>query len=137
MNVEQLRRVLAELPGEMPVVLSDSKLGWMENAALYVAPAHLDRRTSGTYVYARHHDGGDNCHALLVSGFGQPDEGVVDISPRLAWPTVIDVEPERCAAQPIHRRDIAATKYTAGQCNKEPDCVRENARSQPGLELGG
>ncbi|MGH3967817.1 MAG: hypothetical protein ACRDTV_06785 [Mycobacterium sp.] len=94
MNVEQLRRALAELPGEMPVVLSDSKLGWMENAALYVAPAHLDRRISGTYVYARHHDGGDNCHALLVSGFGQLDEDVVDISPRLAWPKVIDVEPE-------------------------------------------
>lgn len=94
MNVEQLRRVLAELPGEMPVVLSDSKLGWMENAALYVAPAHFDRRISGTYVYARHHDGGDNCHALLVSGFGQPDDDVVDISPQLSLPTVIDVDPE-------------------------------------------
>ncbi|SPM34612.1 hypothetical protein MRAB57_2432 [Mycobacterium rhizamassiliense] len=94
MNVDQLRRVLAELPGEMPVVLSDSKLGWMENAALYVAPAHRDRRVSGTYIYARHHAGSDNCHALLVSGFGQLDDDVVDISPQLAWPTVIDVEPE-------------------------------------------
>lgn len=101
MNVDQLRRVLAELPGEMPVVLGDSKLGWMENAALYVAPAHRDRRISGTYVYARHHAGGDNCHALLVSGFGQVDEDVVDISPRLALPTVIDVEPE---PQPSCRR---------------------------------
>lgn len=94
MNVEQLRRALAELPGEMPVVLGDSKLGWMENAALYVAPAHLDRRISGTYVYARHHDGADNCHALLVSGFGQLDDDVVDISPQLVWPTVIDAEAE-------------------------------------------
>ncbi|BAX94377.1 hypothetical protein [Mycobacterium shigaense] len=94
MDVEQLRRVLAGLPGEMPVLLGDSALGWLENAALYVAPAHIDRRISGNYVYARHRDGADNCHALLVSGFGQPDEDVVEISPQPDWPTVIDVEAE-------------------------------------------
>src|SRR6202000_2374121 len=57
MNVEQLRRALADLPGEMPVSIGDSRQGWMENAGLYVAPAHIDRRVSGTYVYARHQDG--------------------------------------------------------------------------------
>jgi hypothetical protein len=95
MNVEQLRRVLADLPGDVPVVVEDSKMGWMGNAALYFAPAHLDRRISGNYIYAHHRDSSDdNCHALLISGFGQSDEGFVDISPQPAWPKVIDAEAE-------------------------------------------
>lgn len=92
MNVEQLRRALVDLPGEMPVVLGDSKLGWMENAALYLAPAHIDRRVSGNYVYAHQKVGADNCHALLVSGFGHLDADFVDISPQHTWPQVIDAE---------------------------------------------
>jgi hypothetical protein len=52
MNVEQLRRALADLPGEMPVVVYDSTSGWMESTALYLAPAHIDRRISGNYVCA-------------------------------------------------------------------------------------
>lgn len=93
MNVEQLRQVLADLPGDVPVVIEDSKMGWMENAALYLAPAHIDRRISGNYLYAHHRDSSDdNCHALLISGFGQSDEGLVEISPPSAWPKVIDAE---------------------------------------------
>jgi hypothetical protein len=92
MNVEQLRRALADLPGEMPVVVYDSQSGWMENAALYLAPAHIDRRVSGNFVYACHQDEADDCYALLVSGFGHYDDGFVDISPKPDWPNVIDAE---------------------------------------------
>jgi hypothetical protein len=92
MNVEQLRRVLADLPADTPIVLEDSNTGWMEHVALYLAPAHIHRRISGNYLYVRHQEGADNCHALLISGFHQSDEGVVEISPRSAWPKVIDAE---------------------------------------------
>jgi hypothetical protein len=94
MNVEQLRRVLADLPGDMPVVVEDSKLGWMQNAALYVAPAHIDHCVSGNYLHARHRDDGDNCDALLMSGFGQTEPSFVDITPQAVWTKVIDVESE-------------------------------------------
>jgi hypothetical protein len=105
MNVEQLRRVLADLRGDMPIVLEDSKMGWMENAALYLAPAHIDHRISGNYLYARHQDGTDNCHVLLISGFNQSDEGFVEISPQSAWPKVIDAEadiPQPCGSGDLH-----------------------------------
>jgi hypothetical protein len=92
MNVEQLRRALADLPADTPVIVDDSKSGWMESAALYLAPAHIDRQVSGNYVVARHHDDADNCYALLVSGFDRFDEGFVDISPQPDWPKVIDSE---------------------------------------------
>jgi hypothetical protein len=92
MNVEELRRVLADLPGEMPIAVEDSKMGWMENAALYLAPAHIDRRVSGNYLYACHRDGADNCHALLISSLHQSDEAFVDITPQPRWPRVIDAE---------------------------------------------
>jgi hypothetical protein len=94
-NVEQLRRVLADLPGDMPVVVEDSTSGWMQNAAMYVAPAHIDRRISGNYLYACHRDDdADNCVALLMSGFAQSDESFVDITPESSWPKVIDAETE-------------------------------------------
>ncbi|OBF44133.1 hypothetical protein A5787_13725 [Mycobacterium sp. 852002-50816_SCH5313054-b] len=89
MNVEELRRALAHLPGGMPIAVEDSTMGWMENAALYVAPAHIDQRVSGSYLYARHRDGADNCHALLISSLHQPDERVVDVTPKPAGPEVI------------------------------------------------
>jgi hypothetical protein len=101
MNVEQFRWALTDLPGDMPIVVEDSKTGWMENAALYLAPAHIDRRISGNYLYAHHRDAADNCHAVLISGFGQSDEGCVEITPQPAWPKVFDAEddvPQRCAA---------------------------------------
>lgn len=92
MNVEQLRRALAGLPGEIPIAVEDSKMGWIQNAALYLAPAHVDRRVSGNFLYARHRDGADNCSALLISGLHQSDEGCVGITAEPAWPTVIDAE---------------------------------------------
>jgi hypothetical protein len=92
MNVEQLRRALADLPGEMPVIVDDSKSGWMESAALYLAPAHIDRQVSGNYVFARHQDDADDCYALLVSGFDHFADGFVEISPKPDWPKVIDSE---------------------------------------------
>jgi hypothetical protein len=92
LNVEQLRRVLADLPGDMPIVIEDSRTGWMENSALYLAPAHIDRRISGNFLYARHRDDADNTHALLISAFHQSDEGVVEISRQSIWPKVIDAE---------------------------------------------
>jgi hypothetical protein len=81
MDVEHLRRILARLPGDMPVVLEDSQSGWMQNARLYIAPAHIDRRPSGNYLHADDRNGRDNCHALLLSGFHQPDKIIADITP--------------------------------------------------------
>lgn len=92
MNVEQLRRVLAELPGDVPIVIDDCQMGWMANAALYLAPAHVDRGVTGNYLHEHHRDGADNCHALLISSLGQVDPGIVDISPQIAWPEIIDAE---------------------------------------------
>jgi hypothetical protein len=91
MNVEQLRRVLAEIPGDMPIILEDCQMGWMANAALYVAPAHVDYRISGNYLRAQHQDGADNCHALLISSLGQTDN-VIDLTPPTCLPEVIDAE---------------------------------------------
>jgi hypothetical protein len=105
MNVEQLRRVLADLPGDVPVVVEDSEMGWIENAALYIAPAHVDHRVPGNYLYAHHRDSADDCQALLISGFGQSDDGFVDISPQSAWPKVIDAEadvPQPCGSGELH-----------------------------------
>jgi hypothetical protein len=92
MNVEQLRRVLAEIPGDMPIVLEDCQMGWMANAALYVAPAHVDYRISGNFLRAHHQDGADNCHALLISSLGQTDQSVIDLTPPTCLPEVIDAE---------------------------------------------
>lgn len=92
MNVEQLLRVLSELPGDMPIAVDDSRSGWMENAALYVAPAHIDRRVSGNYLHSGHRDGAENCCALLISGFALSGEGVVDITPETPWLRVIDAD---------------------------------------------
>ena len=94
MNVEQLRRVLADIPGDMPIILEDCQMGWMANAALYLAPAHIDGRISGNYVCAHHQDGADNGHALLISSLGQTDGSVIDLTPRSFQPQVIDVEPD-------------------------------------------
>ena len=64
MNVGQLRRALAELPGDMPAVVEDSQMGWMQNTGLHVVPARIDGRISGNYVYARHRIGAESRHAV-------------------------------------------------------------------------
>jgi len=78
MNIEQLRRALADHPGHMPIVVDDSSVGWMENATLYLAPRHIDRRISDNFRYARHREGADNSHALLISAFHQSDGGFLE-----------------------------------------------------------
>jgi hypothetical protein len=55
-------------------------------------PAHVDRRVSGSHLYATHRDGADNCHALLISSPHQTDETFVDITPPPCRPIVIDAE---------------------------------------------
>ena len=115
MNVEQFRRVLADLPGDTPIIIEDSRVGWMENAALYLAPAHIDHRVSGNYLYARHEDGADNCEALLVSGFGQSDDGLVEITPQPARPTVIDTDAE--APQPWEFGALPAMAASRQRCD--------------------
>jgi hypothetical protein len=92
MNVEQLRRVLAEIPGDVPIVIDDCQMGWMANAALYLAPAHVDCCVSGNYLRAHHQDGADNCHALLITALGQTDQNVVEITPPNPRPQVIDAD---------------------------------------------
>jgi hypothetical protein len=92
MNVQELRRALAHLPGEMLIAVEDSSMGWMENAALYVAPARIERRISGNYLYASHHDRADNRYALLISGLHQSNESVVDITPEPARSQVTDAD---------------------------------------------
>jgi hypothetical protein len=90
MNIGELRRVLAELPVDMPVVVEDCQMGWMTNTALYVAPAHLDYGVTGIHLVRYHQDGADNCLALLISSLGQVDTNVVDITPPTSRPRVID-----------------------------------------------
>jgi hypothetical protein len=110
MNVDQLRRVLAEIPGDMPIVLEDCQMGWMANAAFYVAPAHVDCRISGNYVRAHHQDGADNCHALLISSLGQTDQNVIDLTPPTRLPEVIDVEVDvQTSSKSIGRQAHALT----------------------------
>jgi hypothetical protein len=92
MNIGQLRRVLADLPRDMPVVIDDCQMGWMTNTALYLAPAHVDYTVAGTDVSRHHQDGADNCHALLITSLGQTDAGTVDITPHAPWRHVIDVD---------------------------------------------
>jgi hypothetical protein len=115
MNVQELRRALAHLPGEMLVAVEDSSMGWMENAALYVAPAHVDRRISGYYLYAGRHDRADNCYALLISGLHQSDENVVDITP----------EPARSQ---LTEADHAAHRTTRKAARRSDELARRRGR---------
>lgn len=125
MNVGQLLRVLAGLPDDMPVTVDDSGMGWMQNAALYLAPAHVVRRVSGTYLHQGPEIGGENCRTLVISCCGQLDAEIVDITPEPAWTRVVDAEAAEpdaacafgtlsCACQeaappgsPAHRDEIA------------------------------
>jgi hypothetical protein len=127
MNVEQLRRVLAEIPGDVPIVIDDCQMGWMANAALYLAPAHVDCSISGNYLRARHRDDAENCHALLISGLGQIDPNIVDITPQTAWPAVIDVEADLQASWESgspYVADHAAPEARGDALSAPPICVK-------------
>jgi hypothetical protein len=92
MNVDQLLRVLKDLPGCLPVVVEDSSAGWMQGAGLYLAPAHFDRRTFGTFLHAGHQEGPDDCQALVISAFHQPNPDYLEISESPMWTPTIDAE---------------------------------------------
>lgn len=45
---------------------------------------------SGSYLFVGHQEGADDRHVLVLSAFGQANEGVVDIAAKPIWPNVID-----------------------------------------------
>ena len=92
MNVEQLLRILGGLPGRLPVVVEDSSAGWMQGTGLYLAPAHFDHRTSGTFLHAGHEAGPDDCQALVISAFHQSNPDYLEITESPTWTPTIDVE---------------------------------------------
>jgi hypothetical protein len=92
MNVDELLRILKDLPGRLPVVVEDSSAGWMQNAGLYLAPAHFDRRISGTFLHAGHQEGPDDCQALVISAFYQSDPDYLEITGTPMWMPTIDAE---------------------------------------------
>src|ERR1700761_3303485 len=108
MNIGQLRRVLADLPVDMPVVIEDCQMGWMTNTALYLAPAHIDYGIAGNHLGRHHQDGGDNCQALLISSLGQIDANVVDITPQTPRPCVIDADLDETNAPELGARQLNA-----------------------------
>jgi len=92
MDVAQLRRVLNDLPDDTPVVIEDSRSGWMQNVGLYLAPAHVERCVTGNFLHAQHHRDTENCHALLMSAFYQADRDLIELTPHTSWPEVIDCD---------------------------------------------
>lgn len=92
MNVDQLLRVLDKLPGRLPVVVEDSSAGWMQGTGLYLAPAHFDRRISGTFLHAGHQEGPDDCQALVISAFHQSNPDYLEITDTPTWTLTIDAE---------------------------------------------
>jgi hypothetical protein len=104
MNVDQLRRILTNLPGRLPVVVEDSSAGWMQGAGLYLAPAHFDCRVSGTFLYAGHQEGPDDCQALVISAFNQSNPDYLEITEPATWTPTVDAEV-----------DLAETKETGGR----------------------
>ena len=92
MNVDQLLRILADLPGHLPVVVEDSSAGWMQGTGLYLAPAHFDRRVSGTFLYEGHQEGPDDCLALVVSAFNQANPDYLEITEPPIWTPTVDAE---------------------------------------------
>ncbi len=92
MNVDQLLRILADLPGHLPVVVEDSSSGWMQGTALYLAPAYFDRRISGTFLYEGHQEGPDDCLALVISAFNQSNPDYLEITEPPMWAPTVDAE---------------------------------------------
>lgn len=92
MNVDQLLRILADLPGHLPVVVEDSSSGWLQGTGLYLAPAHFDRRISGTFLYEGHQEGPDDCLALVISAFNQSNPDYLEITEPPIWAPTIDAK---------------------------------------------
>jgi hypothetical protein len=85
-TVGQLKKAVAELPDDMPVIGEDGEFGWFQDAALFTAPAHFDRRygfavCEGSRPEWKDAESTENTTVLLLSQHGQYDEGVVCITP--------------------------------------------------------
>jgi hypothetical protein len=86
-TVGQLKRAIAGMPDDMPVVGEDAEFGWFSEVGLFTAPAHFDRRygfavCEGLRPDYKDADRTENTTVLLISQHGQSDEGVVDITPK-------------------------------------------------------
>jgi hypothetical protein len=92
MNVDQLLRILSNLPSHRQVVVEDSSAGSMQGTGLCLAPAHFDRRTSGTILYAGHQEGSDDCRALVISAFNQSHPDYLEITEPPTWTPTVDAE---------------------------------------------
>jgi hypothetical protein len=98
LTVGQLRRAIANLPDDMPVITDDGEAP-MQDALIYIAPAHhrgTSYRSIGeghlnpTTDWARKVYGDyENIHVLLISQFGHDD--AEDITPPSS-PSTIDGE---------------------------------------------
>ena len=119
MNVDQLLRILTSLPGRLPIVVEDSSAGWMQGAGLYLAPAHFDRRISGTYLYAGHQEGPDDCQALVISAFNQSNPDYLEITEPPTWTPTIDAEVDIPETKDIADRSAIAAAPAWGSAN---DC---------------
>lgn len=87
MNVGQLRKSIAHLPDDMPVV-TDHECGLTYDLSLYLIPACRQHDYIGSGYTTL--DGYENITALHLSGYGCADEAV-DITPKMS-PSVIDGE---------------------------------------------
>lgn len=95
-TVGQLRKAIADLPDDMPVLVQAECSTRDPN--LYVIPAHIEHTTYGSHVWEDHHTPNrfdaeygrryENTTALLISEWG--NDGV-DITPESA-PSVVDGE---------------------------------------------
>lgn len=101
MNVGDLRRALAGLPDDMPIVTNDSERGWDDDVGVYLAAAHVEHHTYGNVIGegpARNSVEWPweqtDCRVLLISEFGEYDDGIVDLSPRHDRPNVVDADPD-------------------------------------------
>jgi hypothetical protein len=102
MNVGQLRRAIAHLPDDMPVLIQ-TECGTSDEPNMYVIPAHIEHHTYGSRVSEDHRDPPEwivemeakynrrteNCAALLLTEWGC-DKGE-DITPERAQ-GVVDAE---------------------------------------------
>lgn len=93
MDVNDLRRAIAELPGAMPVLIA-GECGAGDSPNLYLIPAHIEHSPYRSHVYEDHRNppewaarmdaeygrSTENCTALLLSEWGN-DRGE-DITPR-------------------------------------------------------
>ena len=127
MNVDQLLRILTDLPGWLPVVVEDSSAGWMQGTGLYLAPAHFDHRVSGTFLYAGHQAGPDDCQALVISAFNQSNPDYLEITEPPIWKPTIDADPGLPGTKEAGRRSTIGAEIDQG-CATNRGCTAGEGR---------